>query len=438
MKKTFLLLTGTLIGASLFAQAPNLDSWILNTTGKTSSYWENTAQKIEDTPNYVYRTSTTQADVTSACYTQDSIYIKSEGMTNDMGQFRNAGSPSGQGYVFSFPRNPVAGSGSSETYEVGSIGVLLNGIPMYGLSDGTSYDPMTNSKSNMGAGIWVGDAYASEGYTLDTAFAAHPQQQGAYHSHATPFRLYTDPSGGAHSPIVGYAHDGFPVYGPFGYANPNNTSSPIVRMTSSYQLRNITVRTTLPDGSNSMPPGPAVTSGGSFDLGTYIQDYEYVQGLGKLDEHNGRFCITPEYPAGTYAYFVTVDANGTPIFPYYIGTTYYGTPVASNNLGLGTQPSSGTTCLPLVTGVRKSDFLSQEVNVYPNPASESFTIVLPEDANGLFDIRVVDNTGKLVQSLNMVDANQNINVDVSRLTAGVYTVRIIGYNQLFTSEFVKQ
>ena len=68
---------------------------------------------------------------------------------------------------------------------------------------------------------------------------------------------------------------------------------------------------------------------GSYD-GTYYEDYEYVAGLGDLDEHNGRQCKTPEYPDGIYAYFVTVDEENLPVYPYVIGTTYYGKPLTAN------------------------------------------------------------------------------------------------------------
>lgn len=433
------LILAALLTSTFFsnAQDPMVDSWILNTTNKTSSYWENTAQGMNATPVFVFNTSSTLADVTSICHSQDSVWIQSEGMTNDMGQFTNPGAPSGQGYTFSFARNPQAGSGNEEAPTVGSIGVLTNGVPMYGLSDGTSYSAMQQSGSPQGDGVWVGDAYYSEGETLDTAFAAHPQQQGAYHSHATPFRLYSDPSN-AHSPIVGYAHDGFPVYGPFGYSSATDSSSSITRMTSSYQLRNITVRNTLPDGSNSMPPGPDVTSNGDFDLGIYIQDYEYINGLGTLDEHNGRYCVTPEYPSGTYAYFVTVDAAGTPKYPYYVGPTYYGTPVANNNLGTGVLPSSGFQCEATTTGIRASDFESEKLSVYPNPVNNIANIDFPASAKGKFDVKVVDNTGKMVAVQYMVDANQSIVINTAGYSSGLYKVRIIGYNQLYTTEFVKQ
>ena len=55
-------------------------------------------------------------------------------------------------------------------------------------------------------------------------------------------------------------------------------------------------------------------------MGTYIEDYEYVEGLGDLDQYNGRFCVTPEYPLGVYAYFCTLDGTtGNPKFPYFVG-----------------------------------------------------------------------------------------------------------------------
>lgn len=51
-----------------------------------------------------------------------------------------------------------------------------------------------------------------------------------------------------------------------------------------------------------------------------------MRNLGELDEYNGRFAVTPEYPAGTYAYYATVDASGDAAYPYLIGPQYYGIP----------------------------------------------------------------------------------------------------------------
>ena len=74
--------------------------------------------------------------------------------------------------------------------------------------------------------------------------------------------------------------------------------------------------------------GPEISK--QFPLGRYLEDYEFAAGLGDLDQFNGRFAVTPEFPNGTYAYFVTVDEAGVPAFPYIIGPQYYGTPSGGN------------------------------------------------------------------------------------------------------------
>jgi hypothetical protein len=81
--------------------------------------------------------------------------------------------------------------------------------------------------------------------------------------------------------------------------------------------------------------GPAVST--SYPLGRYMEDNDYLGDLGDhmgtntfdLDEYNGRWCVTPEFPNGTYAYFINISSNGTPLFPYNIGRGYYGNPTAA-------------------------------------------------------------------------------------------------------------
>jgi len=130
----------------------------------------------------------------------------------------------------------------------------------------------------------------------------------------------------SHSPILGWAYDGNPIYGPYGYSDPQ-TPGDIKRMLSSY---------TIQANSNRPPQYPS---------GFFVQDYVY-DASGDLDEHNGRFCITPEYPNGTYAYFCTVGslANSGPFkfyrepqFPYVIGDTYHSKPIAFNFLTTNNQ-----------------------------------------------------------------------------------------------------
>ncbi len=128
-----------------------------------------------------------------------------------------------------------------------------------------------------------------------------------------------------HSPIIGWAYDGHPVYGPYGYEDPENKSpfNAYKRIRSSYRV--ITARA-------------SILSGLTDPLGTYIEDYEYVEGLGDLDRYNGRFCVTPEYPNGVYAYFTTITGtDGHPAFPYFVGPEFYGEADAVNWNGNGLQ-----------------------------------------------------------------------------------------------------
>ena len=99
----------------------------------------------------------------------------------------------------------------------------------------------------------------------------------------------------AHSPLLGYAFDGVPIYGPRSHEVPLGTGE-IRRMRSSYSLKS-GARTAI--GSESVPTG-------NYD-GTYIEDYEYIASSGDLDEFNGRQAVTPEYPNGVYAYYTTVN-----------------------------------------------------------------------------------------------------------------------------------
>ena len=125
-----------------------------------------------------------------------------------------------------------------------------------------------------------------------------------------------------HSPIIGWAYDGNPIYGPYGY---DKATGGVVRaMVSGYER-------VTPD---NRPPV------GKFPKGFLIDDYTFT-GSGDLDKYNGRFCVTPEYPNGTYAYFATIS-NGAvesvgpfrgyklPQFPYFIGDEFRSSPIDFN------------------------------------------------------------------------------------------------------------
>lgn len=122
-----------------------------------------------------------------------------------------------------------------------------------------------------------------------------------------------------HSPIIGWAYDGNPIYGPYGFSNSDGTGG-IKRMESGYRRRTLSNRPSLID----------------YPLGFFTNDYEWFS-TGDLDIHNGRFCITPEYPNGVYAYFATIGNNDAsyknyklPAFPYFVGDTFKSKPIEFN------------------------------------------------------------------------------------------------------------
>ena len=132
-------------------------------------------------------------------------------------------------------------------------------------------------------------------------------------------------SGLRHSPIIGWAFDGNPIYGPYGYIDAADQSSGIKRCVSSYRVKPILLFDSATNPNPVRTDGPLLSD---KPAGTYIEDYEYVFQDGDLDQYNGRFCKTPEYPEGTYAYFVSIDASeaGLPIFPYICGPQLYSQP----------------------------------------------------------------------------------------------------------------
>ena len=123
-------------------------------------------------------------------------------------------------------------------------------------------------------------------------------------------------SSDAHSPIIGWAYDGNPIYGPYGYTTKSGGT--VVQMKSGYTLN---LKTTRPPTSEFPPE-------------FFIEDFLWLENTDEsfLDKHNGRFCVTPEYPNGTYAYFSTIDlvasADGVfknfkkPKFPYLVGNSF--------------------------------------------------------------------------------------------------------------------
>ena len=233
----------------------------------------------------------------------DTRVVESNGIANHAtGAFPNRGNPnaiSAQAHVFRMPTKPKANATFAKPQGPTTWGVAINGVP---------FDPNTaefwNNDRSSG---WNLDLMAQDGGLGIDSNHAHVQPNGAYHYHATPTGL-VDALGGdkGRMLLLGYAADGFPVYSANGHKDPKDASSPIVALRSGYQLK-----------PGTRPDGPK----GAYD-GKYVADWEWKAGKGDLDEANGRFEVTREYPQGTYAYHITTT------FPY-IPRLFRGTPDGS-------------------------------------------------------------------------------------------------------------
>lgn len=182
-----------------------------------------------------------------------------------------------------------------------AFGVALNGVkldpvaaePFPNSAQGTM-DPNVNWEWNLEALNLTADL------GLDCNYA-HVQPNGEYHYHGIP-TMFLDGLNinGTSMVLVGWAADGYPIYYKYAYTDASNSSSAIKALSPSYRLKSGT------------RPGDGVTAPcGDYD-GIYSNDYEYVDGLGDLDECNGRTGVTPEFPGGTYYYVITDDYPAIP------------------------------------------------------------------------------------------------------------------------------
>ena len=378
-----MVITGT-VGAD-----PLVDSWYTTFSARYARIYPTDAAKSSGTASTTWgngsltQSSPAYSGVQAIYSSSNWVYIKTTGLgTHVMGPwyldtahtqiFPNL--PTSQSVTYRIPRSITVLPSHTRT-PGGAIGYLADGVAVFDNRDTFSYSnasgrdttPGGNGSGGTGDGIWNRDAWINEGVSFDPA-KAHQPGDGTYHYHATPVALryllgdhvnydpvsktYTEAGDApkAHSALLGWMADGSPLYGPYGYSNATNSASGLRLMTSGYVPRDgkngttdlATVgRVTLPAWAarannrsatlTSSETGPAVSA--TYPIGQYLEDYEYQGDLGKtqgtdfdLDEFNGRWAVTPEFPQGVYAYYVTVNASGSPVFPYIIGRQYHGMP----------------------------------------------------------------------------------------------------------------
>lgn len=431
MKKFLLLFLFT---CAAYSQSnPIITKWLKNTTGITGRHY------VSGNPTPI--TDAVAANVQTVQYSANWVYVTTNCIPAYItGPFLD-GNPSlatsQNGAIFKFPLTPTQNTGTATATTGGNIGLFKNGVALFDYRDGVSYKASTGANAGgplggAGDGIWNRDAVVAERGGFDCA-KAHPAM-GNYHHHQNPSAFNLDlavistvcstyPSDGLyvintteHSPLLGFAYDGFPIYGAYGYANTDGTGG-IVRMKSGYQLRNITTRTVYADGTN-VTDGPAVSA--TFPLGIYREDYEFVAhpaDASYLDGHNGRFCVTPEYPLGIYCYFTTVDANHNSAYPYVVGPTFYGTKTAVKV----TTITETTTPYTLAT----ADFNLSKLNIkiYPNPAQD-FIAIQSDMIEENLKVTLIDALGKVIQTNQILQGSTLCIIDLTTVTNGIYFVKV--------------
>jgi len=339
MKKIILYVSSILIiSSSMFAQGPEITSWIRNTTGATGyGGIESNVQVVQYTSTDVYISSTCIPDYTIGPWTA------------------NPNTPSDQSIVTKLTRNPAQNTGTLTSTPMGNIGVWTNGVVIFNQKDGYYWNTTTSSFSSPGTGTWNRNAFV-----LSTA--------------------------------------------------------------------------------TSRLNGPPVNS--TYPLGNMCEDYVFTQGAGDLDVHNGRFCITPEYPNGIYAYFVTIDANLYPVYPFVIGATYYGTVQAGN-----TGPQGGNNTIPGSTTVYTGSTSAQlEENwnstiissVSPNPTSDFFYIEL--DPNSINNVKatLLNSKGQIVQTIDFLQPSMKYGIDLSNESKGLYILKLESNGQITNHRVIKK
>jgi hypothetical protein len=441
MKKSIFIFVLLFSAAWSNAQvSPAISSWLRNTTGATGRHYvSGNSTPINDAA---------LVNVQTVQYSGSWVYVSTTGVPSYItGPFLD-GNPSvttNQNAIFKIPLSPSQNTGAATATSGGNIGIFINGVAMFDYRDGVAWNSTTNALCGglpgmspcpggpMTTQAWNRDAVVAERIGFDCA-KGHPAQ-GNYHHHQNPSAYKLDLSvistvcdiydadglylidSTVHSPLIGYAYDGFPVYGAYGYKNADGTGG-IVRIKSGYQYRNITTRTTSPAGA-TVSSGPNVST--TYPLGYFKEDYEFVTHSGQadyLDIHNGRFCVTPEYPNGIYCYFATVDEDWNSAYPYLVGPTYYGNKTAVKVTSI---TETVTTYNPS-TSIDEQITL-EKISVYPNPSND----ILMVQVNGLLakdlEISLVDFNGKLIDKKTIFQGSTIAYFDVSTLYKGIYFLK---------------
>jgi hypothetical protein len=355
-----------------------LTSWLTTSSAQYARVYKTTSDRTSGSTYTTWsgQSSPSYSDIQEISYSASWIYVRYAGLSSYvMGPWLN---PQGGQFVFwptnqhglrRFPRSPVDKIGNKDTTPAGYSGVFVNGVAIFNALDGMAWNGsnMVQGPHTMLTYYWHRNAPVGESFNFDYALG-HQPPSGVYHTHQNNLGLryqlgdhvdynsttkaYTENTNAPakHSPIIGWAHDGYPIYGPYGYNSASNSAGGLRRMVAGYVKRDGNLGTDNVTTNLSQIPAwyarfrqklgaaysttagtsrPAISS--TYPLGTFAEDWAYLGDLGysqgadfDLDSYNGRNCVTPEFPGSTYAYFIANDSSGNGTYPYVFGYEYYG------------------------------------------------------------------------------------------------------------------
>jgi hypothetical protein len=423
---------------------PIITAPIQNQTGITGRHYiQGNSTPIEDG---------VLANVQSVDYSEEWVYITATGIPAYItGPFLD-GNPSlaqNQNAIYKLPLMPIENTGTPTATNGGNIGIFINGVSLFDYRDGVAWNNNTMSLCGGPPGgnppcpggpngnqDWNRDAIPAEMGGFDCN-KAHPAM-GNYHHHQNPSAFNLDliivsnicetyPADGlyvidteSHSPLIGFAYDGFPIYGAYGFANADGTGG-IVKMNSSYELPGATTRLNGPDVNNT------------YFEGYFREDYNYVSHPEEfyLDEHNGRFAITPEYPEGIYAYYATVDENHNSAYPYAVGPTFYGNVVATKVNTI----NEDTTNYDSSLGIESFDESNLNLVIYPNPAQDFIAIqsnMVPENLK----LELINELGQVILTNQILQGSTLSIMEIHTLYDGIYFLRVSKQNNSKTYKII--
>ncbi len=350
------------------------------------------------------------------CYTNDIP-------AHNYGPFGGGNTIEGQDFDYSMCLYPEQGETNTLLIEDPSSQGCGNGI-IFGVSEqGINYSPFARL-------YWVNpntmeenlDYHVEADFTLNMDLnGGHVNAVNRYHYHNIPLDYYTNDlniGGTAHSPLLGYAADGFPIYYKYLYADAMNSGDGISAFESSYELK---------FGSRQ---GDGITApDGAYD-GNYIEDYEYIVSLSDLDECGGRFAKTPEYPNGTYYYVLT---DNWPFIPRCLKGKYVDN---SFRLGANCPGSTAADDCSTVSSSNVLDGTTIEVTIYPNPACDYITLALSSkfEKEKIDAIKIYSLNASILYLSNKFEEE----IDISSLVSGTYFIQIDAGKAQLTKKLIVQ